>query len=264
MMWYVVSRALYEKRWFMAGWALAYGVMSTLILMFFPSFSESGGFDTVAATLPQQLQGFIGDPRTFSSLDGFIVTQVYDIRMSLLLIIMTIVLAVGLTVREEEAGDLRALLATPIGRVRLSIEKLLAASIIIGVLCLASTVGVYIGIAALGESAPHVLLWQAYALSVLFGAAVFSVPFAIGLATGKRSVTLAISLTLAIGGYLLSTFARAVDWLTPWEPLSVIYYYDTAPLRDHSFAMWNVWALAGFILCLITVGVLLFRQRDIT
>ena len=223
MMRYVWTRILYEKRWFVAGWSVIYGVITTLILMFYPSFGQNGGFDQVAQTLPEQLQGFIGDPNAFSTLEGFITTQVYDIRMSLFLIIVATVLALSLTVRDEEDGDTRTVLATPTSRVRLASEKLSAAIAILAFLNLVSTIGVYIGIAALGETAPHALLWQLYALSVLFAVVMFCIPFAIGLASGSRALTMAISLTIAIGGYLLSTFARAVDWLEAWEPLSLIY-----------------------------------------
>lgn len=260
---WLLTRTLYEKRWFVVGWSLVYGVMSALILMFYPSFNQGGGFEQVARTLPEQLQGFIGDPSAFSSLEGFITAQVYDVRMSLFLIIMTIVLALGLTVREEEDGDLRTLLSGPLGRTRVVAEKLTAAVLIISLLNLVATVGIYIGIAALGEVAPHALLWQLYGLSVFFGIAAFSIPYAIGIATGSRALTMAISLTVAIGGYLLTTFARAVDWLEPWEPFSLIFYYDTAGVRQGDVSAVTFWVLGLVILASLMVGLSAFRRRDI-
>lgn len=259
----LLSRVLYEKRWFIAGWSLVYGVMSALILMFYPSFSQDGGFEQVAKSLPEQLQGFLGDASTFSSLEGFITSQVYDVRMSLFLIIMTIMLAISLSVREEEDGELRTLLATPLSRVRVALEKFGAAVLIIALLNLVATAGVYVGITALGEQAPHSLLWQLYVLSVVFGVVSFSIPYSLGLATGNRSITLLVSLLIAIGGYIVTTFARAVDWLEPWEPVSLIYYYDTAGLREGDFASLNGWVLGAVLVVTITTGMLLFRRRDI-
>ena len=263
MMRYAWTRILYEKRWFVAGWSVIYSVITTLILMFYPSFGQNGGFAQVAQTLPTQLQGFVGDPAAFSTLEGFITTQVYDIRMSLLLIVAATALALSLTVSEEGNGDTRTILATPMSRDRLAFEKLLAATMILAFLNLVSTAGVYAGIAALGETAPHIFIWQLYALSVLFAVVMFCIPFAIGLSSGSRALTMSLSLTIAIGGYLLSTFARAVDWLEAWEPLSLIYYYDTAGLREGSFINLDIWVLGCVALFSIAIGIVLFRRRDI-
>ena len=257
------GRTLYEKRWFVVGWALAFGVIGTLILMFYPSFSENGGFDEVAKTLPSQLQGFIGDPDVFKTIEGFIASQVYDVRMSLMIIIMTLVLAVSLTVREEENGDMRTTLMTSLSRERVVTEKFLAAVVIITILNLVTTAGIYIGLVSLGEVMPHVLIWQLFALSCLFGITAFTIPYAIALATGKRAITLFVGLVVAIGSYILSTFARTVDWLESWDYISLIHYYDTASVRHGTFDRLDVITLISIGVISLLVAFIAFRSRDI-
>lgn len=259
----LIGRTLYEKRWFLAGWSLAFGTVSALVMMFYPSFSQSGGFDEVAKTLPSQLQGLIGDPDVFRTIDGFIALQVFDVRMSLLMIIMTLVLATSLTVREEESGDLRTTLVTSLSRGRVVIEKFIAAVVIIGILNLVSIVGVYIGIIGLGETAPHALLWQLFGLTWVFGVVAFSIPYCIGLSSGSRGLTMFVGLVVALGSYLLSTFARSVEWLESWEFLSLIHYYDTAGLREGSFSMVNIWVYCVLIILSLLSAMILFRRRDI-
>lgn len=264
MMRTLVGRTLYEKRWFLAGWAIVFSVMSTLVLMFYPSFSSGGGFDEVAKSLPSQLQGFIGDPSVFQTINGFVTSQVYDVRMSLLIIIMALVLATGLTVKEEENGDLRTTLSTSLGRTRLSLEKAIAASIIIVLLNLITTGGIYVGIAALGETLSHELLWKLFGLSCLFGITAFTIPYGIALATGRRSITMFIGLFVAIGSYVLTTFARSVDWLQDWDKLSLVHYYDTAGLRTNDFDLLNIIVLLAIATVMLTIGIFFFRRRDIT
>lgn len=259
-----VVRALYEKRWFVVGWGIAFSVMSSLIIMFYPSFSQGGGFDEVAKSMPSQLQGFIGDPSVFATLSGFIASQIYDVRMSLLIIIMTLVLATSMTVREEEGGDMRTLLSTSLGRVRLVVEKSIVALIIIVALNLITIAGIYTGIIALGETAPHELMWKLGALSCLFSFATFTIPFSTALMTGKRSITMIVGLFVALGSYLLSTFARTVDWLENWERLSIIHYFDTAGVRTGEFHVSNVVVLLGISLLILFVSTLVFRKRDIS
>ena len=259
----LIGRTLYEKRWFLIGWALAFGVMSTLIMMFYPSFSDGGGFGAVAKSLPSQLQGFIGDPSVFGTIDGFITLQIFDVRMSLMLIIMTMVLASGLTVREEETGDLRTTLMTSLSRNRVIFEKFIAALVIIAILNAVSILGVYVGIISIGEAIPHELLWKLYGLSCVFAMTAFSIPFAIGLATGKRGVTMTIGLCVALGSYLLSTFSRAVDWLKDWDVLSLIHYFDTAGVRENDFSLVNIWVFCLITLLALAIAMLLFRSRDV-
>ncbi len=263
MMKTLFGRTLYEKRWFTAGWAVAFGVLSALVLMFYPSFSANGSFDEVAKSLPSQLQGFIGDPDVFKSIEGFIASQVYDVRMSLMIIIMTLVLAVSLTVREEESGDMRTTLMTSLSRNRLVAEKLLAAIVIVILLNLATTAGIYVGLLSLGESMPHTLIWQLFGLSCLFGLTAFSIPYSIGLATGRRAVVLSIGLVVAIGSYILTTFARSVEWLESWDYLSLIHYYDTASVRHGTFDRLDVAVLALIATVAVLIATLVFRSRDL-
>ena len=264
MMRSLLTRTLYEKRWFIAGWSAVFGVMSTLVLMFYPSFSDSGGFAEIAKTVPSQLRGLIGDPDIFSTIEGFIALQVYDVRMSLLLVIAMLILATGLTVREEESGDLRTTLTVKLSRTGLVIEKLLAALIITVVLNLAAVSGIYVGLISLGETMPHELLWKLFGLSCLFGVTAFMIPFAIALATGKRSITMFVGLFIAIGSYILTTFARSVDWLKDWEQISLLHYYDTGSIRHGSFDSLDAVVLGLIIAITLTIAIAVFRVRDIS
>lgn len=263
MMRSMLSRTLYEKRWFIAGWSAVFTVMSTLVLMFYPSFSDKGGFAEVAKTMPSQLRGLIGDPDIFSTIEGFIALQVYDVRMSLLLIISMLILATGLTVREEGSGDLRTTLTLRLSRTRLVIEKFLAAAVIILILNLAAVAGIYIGLVSLSEMMPHELIWKLFGLSSLFGVTAFMIPFCIALATGKRAVTMFVGLFVAIGSYILTTFARSVDWLKDWEPLSLMHYYDTGSIRHGSFDSVDAVVLALIITVTLVIAIAVFRVRDV-
>lgn len=260
----LVLRILYEKRWFIGGWSAVFIAMTSLVMAFYPSFSEGGGIEALASSVPQQLRGLIGDAADYRTIEGFVALQVYDIRMSLLMIIMTLVLAIGLTVREEESGELRTLLSVGLGRGRVLFEKFVAGGLIVLILNLVALGGVYIGIAMLGQTYPHQLLLSIAGLSFLFGLAVLSLPFGLALATGSRVITMSVSLSIAIGSYLLSTFARTVDWLKGWDALSIIHYLDTAGLRHQTFSFVNVWVLLAIILIMMSIGFAGFRNRDIS
>lgn len=257
-------RTLYDRRWFLSGWAAVFIVMTTLIMTFYPSFSDTEGFEAIAASLPDQLKGFIGDPSVFQTLDGFIASQIYDIRMPLLIIIMSLMLAAALSVRDEENGDMRTLLSSKLSRERILIEKFLAGMTIIILLNLVAAMGTYTGVFMLGETIPHELIWRLFTLSCLFGVAAFSIPYGAGMATGNRSTTMFVGLIVAIGSYLLTTFSKAVDWLKDIEWISLMHHYHVLTLREGAFERSDLWVLSFVILAMLTISLIAFRQRDVS
>jgi ABC-2 type transport system permease protein len=100
-------------------------------------------------------------------------------------------------------------------------------------------------------------------LSWLFGVVAFSIPYAVGAATGKRGVTMTIGLIITFGSFLLSTFAKSVDWLTAWDKLSLLHYYDTHSLVLGSFNRADLWLLSLLMLLVLLIATLVFRHRDI-
>ena len=258
-----LQRTVYEKRGFILGWGAVYAFMSALVVSFYPSFKTDGSLDTLIASMPEQMRGFIGDPSVFSTIPGYIATQVYDIRLSLIIAISTLVLAVGLSLKDEESGDMRTTLSTSLSRDRLFLEKFFAASVILTLFNFIVYAAVYLSLLGLSESVPHELLIKSAGLGSLFSIAAFAIPFSIGMATGKRAVTMVIGLIVAIGSYILTTFSRTVEWLKDWSSLSLMHYFDTDGLRTGEFSMLNVWVLVFVILLAVCIGLLCFRRRDI-
>lgn len=258
-----LQRTVYEKRGFVLGWSAVYAFMSALVVSFYPSFKTDGSLDTLIASMPEQMRGFIGDPSVFSTVPGYIATQVYDIRLSLIIVISTLVLAVGLSLKDEESGDMRTSLSTSLSRDRLFLEKFFAASAILTFFNFVVYGAIYVSLFGLSEVAPHTLLIKSAGLSSLFSIAAFAIPFSIGMTTGKRAVTMTLGLTVAIGSYVLTTFSRSVEWLKDWSGLSLMHYFDIDGLRTGEFSMLSIWVFTFVILIAVCVGLLGFRRRDI-
>lgn len=255
-------RTLFDKRWFIVGWSAALGAMVALIAAFFPSFSGSGAYQDLLSNMPEQLKGFIGDPDSFTKLPNYIATQLYDIRVPMFTMIMSLVLAQGLSVGIEEKGLLRTTLATPLSRGRILFETWLAGATVIGLVSLVTAGATYVGIMSINETLPHELIWRLGALSCLSGIAAFSLPLAVGFATGKRALTLTFGLIVTVGSFIISSFAMAVDWLKDIEAASLLYYYDTNALLEGSFNSRDIWVLSGLTLASLVAAWLAFRHRD--
>lgn len=263
MMRSLLGKTLYDKRWFIVGWSAVMFFMVFLVVVFFPSLSKSGAFDQLAGTVPEQFKALIGDAESFRTLKGYIATQLYDIRVPLLLMILALVLAQGLAGGEEEKGVLRTLLTTPLSRGRILWERWVAGVIIIGVTVVAAVIGTYIGALIINESVPGDMVWRLAVMSWLFGVSAFSITYAVGSAWGKRGVMMAVGLTVTFGSFIISSFAKSVDWLESFKYASLLNYYDTTSIKDGSFNIGDIWILLSLTVIFMLLAQLLFRRRDV-
>jgi ABC-2 type transport system permease protein len=237
--------------------------MSFLVVIFYPSFSTSFQFDELTKQMPSALQGLIGNVDNFKTLHGYISDQLFNIRIPLIMLIMAIVLGLGLSISDEESGRMRTILIAPISRTNVLFSKLLASVVIVGIVALATVISLYLGIFVIHESAPHVLIWQLFGLSWLFGSVAVSIVLGIGLASGERAPTTGISLLLTIGSFILATFGVAVQWLEPYTKFSLLHYYDATGLSSNTFKPIDLLVLIGVGIFITLIAVMRFSRRDI-
>lgn len=255
-------KTLRDKRFFILGWAIGLAFLGFAMTSFFPSFS-GGQIDGLLETLPPALQGLVGDLQDWRELPGYVGSQVFDIRLPIFISILSILLAIGLTVGEEDKGQLRTLIGLPISRRKIVGAKWLAVVVICFVASLAPIIGVEIGLLAINETIDQMVLVRLGLFTWLLVTALASLVFAIGLATGKRALTTGVAIILAIGSFLLSTFAQAVDWLEPYEKLSFFHYFPAVEIA-HGTVEWGNAAFYGvLILVSLIVALLFFPRRDV-
>lgn len=264
MMRSVFFKTIYDKRFFILGWSLGLLAIAMLMASFFPAMRPDGGIDQLLQNMPAAFKGLIGNLADLAQFDTYIATQLFDIRVPLIAGIMAIILALGISVREEEDGELRTILSLPISRTRLFFEKWLALVAIMLVAVLSLVIGVY-AITPFIEDATidfFVLLRLAgmtWLVMVTYG----TVAFAAGMATGRRSIASFISILIIIGSFILTTFAQAVDWLKDYEVISLLHYFPAAEIVRDGVKLENFIILASVTLLSLLIAWGMFHNRDI-
>jgi len=264
MMRSVFLKTLYDKRWFIFGWTLGFVALSVLMTSFYPAMRQTGALDSLVANMPAALQGLIGSLADLRTFPTYIASQLFDIRIPLIAGVMAIILGLGLSTAEEERGELRTLLSLPISRTKLLIQKWLALCLIMAI----GTGGIVIGI--LG-SAPLIdgasieldtllpLVAMTWLVMVTFG----TVTFAAGFASGSRGIANTLGMLVIVGSFILSTFGKAVDWLTDFEKFSLLHYFPAVDIAKGTTDLNNVIVLAVVSLVSLIVAIILFRRRDV-
>ncbi len=260
----LLKKTLRDKRWVILGWMLGMGLLCIFTLSFFPTFSETKAFDEIFKNLPQQFQGLLGDSDTFRKLPNYVGAQLYDIRLPLLTIVLAVVMAVGLTVSEEESGTLKTLQSLPIARRSVVIAKWLSLGLITGLVTFAAVPGVLIGAALINKGTIDAgdLLYATTLLWLLsFGVAAFG--FMVGFATGRKSLTVGLVSLFAVYNIFLAWFASSVDWLQDVYKFTLYYYFNNPQPVVGGVDWWHVVVLAAAPVVFGLVGLVVYQRRDI-
>lgn len=258
----IFSKTLSDKRWFIVGWGLGLMALGYLMTIFFPTF-KGGDLSALMSSMPPALQGLLGDLAVLSQPDTYLASELFSIRLPMFVSIMAIILGLSLTIVEEEKGLTRSYLALPLSRTSLFIQKAIAAAVILAAPLLFMIGGVWLGLWQINQSLSLQTLLELTLLSFLFVYTLFAITYSLGAATGKRSITLLLAIIVAVGSFILSTFSVSVDWLQPYEPYSLIYYFPSVELAQGDMTAWYPLVGIGLSWLTLSVALLVFRRRDV-
>lgn len=256
-------KTLYDKRVFIIGWSVGLAFLAYIIAIFYPAFSQGDMIAEMTESIPPALQGFMGDMAAFSQFDTFIANQTFEANLPIFACILAILLAVGLTVGEEDKGLLRTVAATPTSRSRIIFEKWLAIVVISIIASVITIVGTWLGALQIGESIDSMALLRLGTVMALLLVALSSFIFAVGAATGKRGLTTAVGIVVAIGSFILSTFAIGVDWLKDFAFLSIFHYFPATEVLQGTLQASTFLVYGALTIVSLAVAIIFFRRRDI-
>lgn len=263
MMRSIYLKTLYDKRSFIVGWTIGFTALAALMTSFFPAMRTTG-LDELVKNLPPAFKGLIGDLSLLQNFDTYLASQLFDIRVPLIAGIMAIILGLGLSVAEEESGELRTLTALKIGRVSLLIQKWLAMVTIIAVTAIGFLAGTYLVIPLIDDASIGLdELLRLIAMTLLVMVTYGTIPFAVGLASGRRAAATFVAIFVIIGGFILASFGQAVDWLADYEKFSLLYYFPANDIVKGNIALGDVAVLGGITITLLIIAIIAFRRRDI-
>lgn len=255
---------LYEKRFFTIGWTFGLAAFAALMVAFFPSLSSQGALDTMVAGMPKEFEGFIGNLADLQQFSTYLASQLFDIRSSIIIGVLAVLLGVGLGSSDESSGRLRTVLALPVSRMSYLAQKFLALVVIMGVATLGIVGGIYASMPFVeGAEISHATLWQLAAMTWLIGVVIGAVPFAVGLSLGSKSAATITGILVLVASYLISVIGMAVDWIANLAPFTPFHYFPAVDIVKNGIASSDVAALASILVLLLMITAVLFRRRDV-
>jgi ABC-2 type transport system permease protein len=194
---------------------------------------------------------------------GYLNSQVFALLAPLILLIFAIGAGAGAVAGEEEKGTLDFVLAHPVRRSRLVLQRSLALVALVGTL----TIVLFVTVASVSLLVDlEIGVGRLIAASVSAGllAALFGmVALAGGSLRSGRTQAIALAVGLVVASWLLDGFGQSVDVLEPLRPLSPYYQaMGRNPLRE-GIAVGSWVLLMAITSLLVTVAALGLQRRDL-
>lgn len=263
ILWQVVQRRRISLFW----WGLGLVLFVGLLAVAYPTVRNNGELDKTFGGLPPGVEALLGlsATNTLTSPAGYLNSQYFANVLPLILLVFGIGLGAWAISGDEAAGTLELLLANPVSRTRVALERAAALVLLLALLTAVAT-------AALLVLAPPTGLSQGLSLGRMMAATAAcgllaltfaTVAFAIGAATGRRSPAMAVAATLAIAGYVIEGLAAQVKVLQPVRAVSPWHWFlDADPLsRGLVFESWLLPLAVSVVL--IGISAAWFTRRDL-
>lgn len=258
----VTQRDLHEHRRALTAWGLGCLALALTMTALYPAVRGNPELARLHDSYPEALRALfdIGD---LTSAVGFLRAELFSLTGPLLLVLLAVSWGSDLVAGEEERGTIDLLLANPISRRQVALEKwvALATGTVLVTACLG--VGLAVGLPAAGMhlDAAHVLsaVVATGMLGLLFG----SIAFALGAATGRRGLARGVTALLAVAAYLASTLSPLVHGLGALRQASPWYHALGVDPLATGFAAGHLLVLVGMTAAAVGTGLVAFDHRDL-
>ena len=260
----VFAKVLHDQWRVLAIWTALSALLAGFYLSLYPSIGAVEETRKMLESMPPAVRAmFVTEGSDISTPAGYLNVELFTFVVPLLVLAITLTGAAGATAGEEERGTMELLLANPIPRWRVVLEKFAAVGVLSGALC----VGIWIalGITA-GLSGIDIRLDRVAAAMVsawLLGMAVGAAALALGAVTGNRMLSIGVALGIAVAGFFVNALAPLAELLRPWRPFSPHYHYLGYDPLANGLDLSHAAVLAGATVVLVVIAAVAFERRDL-
>ncbi len=255
------TKTLWDQRRSLLGWAIGFAAVSLVYGGFYP-FAATPEYAELIESLPPALADAMGWG-DISTPHGYLGATVFGILGPVLAIIMSIGLGTRAIAGSEEDGSLEMLIAHPVTRTTVVVQKAIAlavatvmagAVVLVAILMIRGPIELDIAFTHIAAASLDLAL-----MGLLFG----SLAILVGGITGRRGLAISVSAAVVVIAYLANGLAPQVGALAWLQNLSPFHWADgTSTLRDGIDPL-NTLLLGGVAAVLIAGAAFAFNRRDV-
>ncbi len=257
----VFLKSLRDQRRALIGWATGIVLLVGLMAGIWPSFRDMPDLNQFLANYPEEI-GRLFNIEAMTTAAGYLNVELFSMMLPVLFIIFGIARGARMIAGEEEAGTLEALLVTPVSPVRLLLQQAASLGASLAVLGVALFAATMASSALFGMDLPVGEVAVASLAMVLLGIEHGYLALAVGAATGRRAVAIAVAAVVAVLGYVVHIVGQLVDSMRAWQPFSPFHQaIHGGPIGGGLVASYAWMALAAAVFVVAALPV--FNRRDV-
>lgn len=258
----VFERTFHEQRRALVGWVASLVLLALAMTALYPTIRGNKQLVTLHETYPKALRSLFGISDLASGV-GFLRAEIFSLVGPLLIIILAVLWGGDVIAGEEDRGTIDILMANPISRRRVILEKWAALLVGVALAGVGLAAGLAIGISAVGMHVGWTEVAAAVVATILIGMLFGTTALALGAATGRRGLARGVTAALAVVAYLVSSLSDLVTWIQPIRPASPWYHaLGTDPLAS-GFQTWHLLVLVALTAMCAYAAILGFERRDL-
>ncbi|MFB6161277.1 MAG: ABC transporter permease [Haloferacaceae archaeon] len=243
--------------------ALLLGVFVLVIVSIYPGIAESSAeIDALIESLPESFREGFG-AESYTTIEGFVSGEFYQFVLVLLLGLYATYAAAGSLAGDVDSGRLYLVLATPVGRSQLVVEKLLALLAQMTALNLLLPLFVFGATVAIDYPLDPAYVVAVHALALPYLFVCLGVGLLLSAVVSRGDVAQRGGIALVFLLFVLDAVTVGTDfeWLGAVSPTR--YYDPTEILLDETLDLGDTLLLVAAGAALVLATLALFKRRDV-
>jgi ABC-2 type transport system permease protein len=260
----IVGKVVHDQWRAVALWTVLSGLLAAFYLSLYPSIGAVEEMRRLLEAMPPALRAmFAAEGADISTPAGYLNVEFFTFMVPLLALAIALTSAGSATAGEEERGTMELLLANPVPRWRIVVEKFIALVLSMAALML----GVWLALAATAVAVDIELALDRVAAALvsagLLGLTLGALAMALGALTGSRALSMGVALAISLAGFFLNALGPLVADLRDWRWLSPSYHYIGYDPLANGLDLGHAAVLLLATFTLIAFAALLFERRDL-
>lgn len=201
---------------------------------------------------------------SLGTLEGLLTVELYQWGMELLLAGFAIFFAAGFIAGEVESKTIDVLLANPVSRTRIVLEKYLALIVMLVLVNVALFIGVIGGAFYIGETLDIKWVVYAHVLSMPYLLVVSSYSTLLSVIFDDSRKASYVGFGILMGSFIINSLSITSQKYAEINRITLFYYYDVGKfLVLHEINWGHTLFLCVLAILFLVFAVILFRRKDI-
>lgn len=256
-------RSFKDRRRSMVWWATGMALLGVMFTALYPALED------LLADLdeyPEDVLKALGleGAADLATPEGYLQVELFSIMAPIAVIAFAAILGVNAIAGSERKGEMELLLANPISRATVFAQRF--GAMLVSTAMLGVVLWVVLAIGIPFNIWPDLSNWnlvQALVSLVLLGWAFGSLSICLAGATGNSSISYSVVGAIALGTFVISSFAQIIDGMEPLKWVSPFHYYiGSNPLTD-GLNWWHALVPLGVTAGTYVAGLYMFNRRDL-